>query len=84
VLALRLDRMATVRAMLDDLTDETLDGFTTAVPGPGWPPERAFPVRQVLSTVLNEEWEHRLYAERDLAILVARGSETTRPVELAV
>jgi hypothetical protein len=23
--------------------------------------------------ILNEEWEHRLYAERDLAILEARG-----------
>jgi len=26
-------------------------------------------VEQCLRVVLNEEWEHRLYAERDLAVL---------------
>jgi hypothetical protein len=30
-------------------------------------------VRECLLIVLNEEWEHRLYAERDLDALVARG-----------
>jgi hypothetical protein len=29
-------------------------------------------VRVCLRTILNEEWEHRLYAERDLAVLAAR------------
>jgi hypothetical protein len=29
-------------------------------------------VRVCLLTILNEEWEHRLYAERDLAVLAAR------------
>jgi hypothetical protein len=29
-------------------------------------------VRECLLIVLNEEWEHRLYAERDLAVLEAR------------
>jgi hypothetical protein len=29
-------------------------------------------VREVLLVILNEEWEHRLYAERDLAALEAR------------
>jgi hypothetical protein len=29
-------------------------------------------VRVCLSIVLNEEWEHRLYAERELAVLEAR------------
>ena len=28
-----------------------------------------FPVAECLRIVLNEEWEHRLYAERDLAVL---------------
>ncbi|HZM80597.1 MAG TPA: hypothetical protein VFC19_33155 [Candidatus Limnocylindrales bacterium] len=40
--------------------------------GPGWPEPRPYPVRECLLTVLNEEWEHRLYAERDLAVLEAR------------
>ncbi|MCX5418848.1 hypothetical protein [Streptomyces sp. NBC_00078] len=31
-----------------------------------------FPVRERLLGVLNEEWHHRLYAERDLAVLEAR------------
>ena len=35
---------------------------------------RSYPVRECLLIVLNEEWEHRLYAERDLAALEARGS----------
>jgi hypothetical protein len=29
-------------------------------------------VRFCLRTILNEEWEHRLYAGRDLALLAAR------------
>ena len=69
VLELRRDRMATVRALVDGLTDEWLAADTEPVEGPGWPPPRSFPVRECLSVVLNEEWEHRLYAERDLAVL---------------
>jgi hypothetical protein len=46
-----------------------------SVDGPGWPPPRSFPVRECLLVVLNEEWEHRLYAERDLAVLEARQRE---------
>ncbi|MEV0606114.1 DinB family protein [Polymorphospora rubra] len=72
VLALRRDRMSTVRKVVDSLTDEALDGHTRPVDAPGWPPARSFPVRDCLLVVLNEEWEHRLYAERDLARLLAR------------
>jgi hypothetical protein len=74
VLALRRDRMATVRQVIDGLSDESLDSNTTPVEGPGWPPPRSFPVRECLLVVLSEEWEHRLYAERDLAALEARSS----------
>jgi hypothetical protein len=69
VLAFRHDRMATVRRVIDGLTDESLAADTTPVEGAGWPPPRAFPVRKCLSIVLNEEWQHRLYAERDLDVL---------------
>jgi len=36
---------------------------------PGWPVATDFPVKDCLLIVLNEEWEHRLYAERDLTVL---------------
>jgi DinB superfamily/Pentapeptide repeats (8 copies) len=72
VLELRRDRMATVREVIDGLTPESLAAETEPVEGPGWPPPRSFPVRECLLIVLNEEWEHRLFAERDLDILVAR------------
>jgi hypothetical protein len=72
VLELRRDRMATVAATLDALTDESLAACTIPVDAPGWPPPESFPVRECLRIVLNEEWHHRLYAERDLAALEAR------------
>ena len=73
VLALRRDRMSTVRDVIDQLTDESLAASTEPVEGPGWPRPVSYPVRTCLRVVLNEEWEHRLYAERDLAVLEARG-----------
>jgi uncharacterized protein YjbI with pentapeptide repeats len=72
VLELRRDRMSTVRRVIDDLTDASLDAHTEPVEGPGWPRPRSYPVRECLLVILNEEWEHRLYAERDLNALEAR------------
>ena len=72
VLVLRADRQATVRRVLTDLTDTRLDERTEPVPGPGWPPPESFPVRECLTVVLSEEWEHRRYAERDLDVLITR------------
>ena len=69
VLALRADSMAMVRRVVDELTDERLAGSTEPVLGPGWPESRSYPVREVLGVVLNEEWWHRQFAERDLAVL---------------
>jgi hypothetical protein len=71
VLALRADRQATVRRVLAELTDERLDEMTDPVDGPGWPLSQSFPVRECLTVVLSEEWEHRQYAERDLDVLTA-------------
>jgi uncharacterized damage-inducible protein DinB len=71
VLELRRDRMSTVREVIGGLTEESLAGHTTPVDAPGWPRPRAYPVRECLLIVLNEEWEHRLYAERDLDALVS-------------
>ncbi|MEV4510131.1 DinB family protein [Dactylosporangium sp. NPDC049525] len=69
VLELRRERMATVRTLVDGLTDDWLVADTEPAESPGWPPSRSFPVRECLTIVLNEEWSHRLYAERDLAVL---------------
>ena len=72
-LALRHDAMALVRRVVDSLTDERLDEQTAPLTGPGWPDQGAtFPVRECLLIVLNEEWHHRRYAERDLAVLEER------------
>jgi hypothetical protein len=72
VLQLRQDRMSTVRDLLAGLTEESLTGDTKPVDEPGWPPARSFPVGECLGIVLGEEWQHRLYAERDLAVLRTR------------
>jgi len=72
VLALRADRMATVRAVIHELTDESLEGTTEPVEGPGYPPTDAYPVRRCLRAAVVEEWEHHRFAERDLAVLESR------------
>jgi uncharacterized damage-inducible protein DinB len=72
-LALRHDAMALVRGVVDGLTDDQLDRKSEPLVGPGWPPEGAtFPAHKCLSVVLNEEWWHRMFAERDLAVLEVR------------
>jgi hypothetical protein len=57
-----------VAGVLESLTDEQLASAVTCTE-PGWPQLENFPVRECLRIVLNEEWEHRLYAERDLTAL---------------
>lgn len=69
VLELRRDRMATVRQVIDGLTDASVEAGTVPVEGPGWPEPRSYAVGKCLRVILNEEWEHRLYAERDLDAL---------------
>jgi hypothetical protein len=74
VLVLRADRMATVRQVIAGLTDEKLAGMTEPVTEPGYPAPESFAVRRCLQAILTEEWEHRLYAERDLDLLDARSA----------
>lgn len=70
-LALRAESRALVGAVLEHLTDDQLDEEPDPVDAPGWPRGR-HSVRQCLSVVLNEEYAHRRYAERDLAVLESR------------
>jgi len=73
VLAERRDRQAMVRGVIEALTDEQL-ASTVSRTEPGWPQLDEFPLTECLRIVLNEEWEHRCYAERDLATLRASAS----------
>ena len=68
VLAVRRERQAMVRSVVEGLTIEQLDS-TVTMTEPGWPQLEAFPLKECLLIVLNEEWEHRQYAERDLTAL---------------
>jgi hypothetical protein len=68
VLAVRAERQAMVRQVMESLTDELLASEVNRTE-PGWPRLEGMPLRQCLRIVLNEEWEHRLYAERDLTAL---------------
>jgi hypothetical protein len=79
-LALRLERSGQVREFLATLTAEQLASHTEPEDGAGWPPSESFPVRQCLDVLLNEEWWHRQFAERDLAVLEERQPER-RPQE---
>lgn len=65
VLALRADRVARVRAFLDELTQEQIES-TVEFRSESWPFDEDFPVGPCLATVVNEEWHHRNFAERDL------------------
>jgi hypothetical protein len=73
VLDLRAERMHTVHDVIAALTDDVLDGHTDPLPEPGYPPAGSYPVRRCLRAVVDEEWLHRLFAERDLAVLEQRG-----------
>ena len=77
VLAVRVDRMATVRRVLEDLDDERLGASTAPVLEPGYPESQSFSVRRCLGAVVDEEWHHRLFAERDLSVLEARDHGAT-------
>jgi hypothetical protein len=68
VLAVRRERQAMVTGVVEALTEEQLASSVTRT-GPGWPKISDFPFRECLLIVLNEEWEHRNFAERDLARL---------------
>ncbi len=72
VLALRADRMATVSDVIAGLTDEALGGSTTPVLEPGYPESQSFPVRRCLQAIVIEEWEHHLFANRDLDVIEGR------------
>lgn len=73
VMAVRADRMAMVRGIVDSLTAAELERSSQRAPAPGYP-EEPRPVGRCLRVVMTEECEHRRYAVRDLAVLEARSA----------
>ncbi len=68
VLTLRAERTRIVDRVMTLLTDAELDEERRCV-GPGHPKPGLWSVRRCATAVVNEEWRHRDYAERDLAKL---------------
>src|SRR5262245_44385439 len=71
VLRRREERLAIAREFFAGLQDELLAGDTT-VTGPGYPEAGTYAVTRCLNAVLDEEWWHRRFAERDLSVLETR------------
>ena len=71
VLEVRRQRQAMVAGVIESLTEQQLASHVSRTE-PGWPQSDDFPLKECLKIVLNEEWEHRRYAERDLAALADR------------
>lgn len=70
VLAVRDERQQMVRDFLATATPATVQAAGVQVAGPGWPP--VDPQRTALHAIhviLDEEWAHRRFAERDLDAL---------------
>jgi hypothetical protein len=68
VLIPRLARMATMRRVVDGLTDTELDRVCGRKPADPYP-DQEYLVRRCLKVILKEEAEHHRYAVRDLAVL---------------
>ncbi|MBO0708259.1 MAG: DinB family protein [Candidatus Dormibacteraeota bacterium] len=77
VLEVRRGRLAAVRETFAALTSEELARVTIPPDTPGHPPSVPHQVLQCLQEILNEEWWHRRYAERDLDALL--GATLPRP-----
>jgi len=70
MLEARGTRVALVRDIVDELTDDELERVCPRLPAPGYPKE-ARSVGLCLGVVMKEECENRRYAVRDLATLEA-------------
>jgi len=73
VLVPRLSRMASMRRVLDGLSQPELDRVCGRKPADPYP-DQEYVVRRCLKVVLQEEVEHHRYAVRDLAELEARAN----------
>lgn len=74
VLEVRAQRQAMVGAAIAALTDDELERVCEP-PKDGKHPQGPHSVGHCLRVILNEEWEHARYANRDLAVLEGRRPE---------
>jgi hypothetical protein len=79
VLVPRHRRMATIRRVVDGLTEAELDRTCGRKPAEPYP-DQEYIVRRCLKVVLKEEAEHHRYAVRDLAVLEAGEPSDRRPL----
>lgn len=71
VLSVRAQRRAVVAGVLADLSDDGLERPVSSATA-FLTDADSLTVAECLRVVLTEEWEHRLYAERDLTVLAER------------
>ncbi len=71
ILAARADRMAVIRRIVTELTDDGLGRLCQRSPAPGYPEEERA-VAECVAVVMDEEIEHYRFAVRDLAVLESR------------
>ena len=67
VLEARASRQQLVRDYLATATRESLAESTSPPPDAGWPPVEAMPALERIHVILDEEWWHLQFAERDMA-----------------
>jgi hypothetical protein len=72
ILAARADRMAVMRRIIAEMTDDGLGRLCERSPAPGYPDEERT-VIDCIAVVMDEEIEHHRFAVRDLAVLEASG-----------
>ena len=75
VLATRADRVGQVRDFLAEITAEQLDSSSGRDPWNDSPDTKNLTVRQCLSVIFNEEWEHHRFAARDLDVIARRAAD---------
>jgi DinB superfamily/Pentapeptide repeats (8 copies) len=69
VAAVRDERMRRVRDGVDSMSAADLERVCAQNPHPGYPPDTKHAVRECLHVVFSEEWDHHLYAMRDLDVI---------------
>ncbi len=71
VAEVRAGRIASVRALLEAVTQEDLDRVRPPNTAPGGPPPASRTATSCLHVVFDEEWAHHRFAVRDLSIIEA-------------
>jgi hypothetical protein len=74
VLEVRRERMRRVRELVDRVTPAELERVAARNEAHGYPPDTEHPVLRCIWTVIDEEWAHNLFANRDLDRLGAPGA----------